>query len=81
MTDVTHVPQQSRFESGSAYLSYREADGKLDIQHTIVPESMAGQGVGGALVQAAVDYAKQAGLELVVSCPFAKKWLQEHPVG
>ncbi|MDT7536982.1 MAG: uncharacterized protein QOI82_567, partial [Actinomycetota bacterium] len=53
----------------------------FDIQHTVVPEEMGGQGVGGALVQAAVDYAKDAGLELVVTCPFARKWLEKHPVG
>ena len=81
MTDVTHLPAQSRFESGAAYLTYREADRVFDLQHTIVPKSMSGQGVGGALVQAAVDYARNAGLELVVTCPFAKKWLQKHPVG
>jgi predicted GNAT family acetyltransferase len=81
MADVTHVPERSRFESGEAYLSYVEADGRFDIQHTIVPEAMGGQGVGGALVKAAVDYAREAGLELVVTCPFAKKWLEKHPVG
>ena len=81
MTDVRHLPDQSRFESGEAYLTYREADGQFDLQHTIVPKEMEGQGVGGALVQAAVDYARNAGLELVVTCPFAKKWLQKHPVG
>ena len=81
MTDVTHVPDQSRFESGAAYLTYREADGRFDIQHTIVPDEMAGQGVGGALVKAAVDYARDAGLELVVTCPFARTWLEKHPVG
>jgi predicted GNAT family acetyltransferase len=81
MTDVTHLPDQSRFESGAAYLTYRENDGTFDLQHTIVPKEMEGQGVGGRLVQAAVDYARGAGLELVVTCPFAKKWLEKHPVG
>ena len=36
MTDVTHLPDQSRFESGAAYLTYREADGGFDLQHTAV---------------------------------------------
>jgi predicted GNAT family acetyltransferase len=81
MTDVTHLPDHARFESVAAYLTYREADGRFDLQHTIVPEEMGGQGVGGALVQAAVEYARDAGLELVVTCPFAKKWLAKHPVG
>jgi predicted GNAT family acetyltransferase len=81
MTDVTHVPDRSRFESGSAYLTYRADSRSLDIQHTIVPKELEGQGVGGKLVQAAVDYAREAGLELVVTCPFARKWLEKHPVG
>ena len=81
MTDVTHLPEQARFESGAAYLTYREDGGTFDLQHTVVPKEMEGQGVGGALVQAAVDYARDAGLELVVTCPFARKWLEKHPVG
>jgi predicted GNAT family acetyltransferase len=81
MADVTHVPERARFESGAAYLTYEESGGQLDIQHTIVPEEMGGQGVGGALVQAAVGYARDAGLELVVTCSFARKWLEKHPVG
>ena len=81
MTEVTHVPDHARFESGAAYLSYQLDGSRFDIQHTVVPEEMGGQGVGGALVQAAVDYAQKEGLELVVTCPFAKKWLAKHPVG
>jgi predicted GNAT family acetyltransferase len=81
MTDVTHVPERSRFESGAAYLTYREHDGIFDIQHTVVPAELGGQGVGGALVVAAVDYARDSGLELVVTCPFARRWLEKHPVG
>jgi len=81
MTDVTHLPAQHRFESGAAYLTYQEDNGTFDLQHTIVPKELEGQGVGGALVQAAVDYARDAGLQLVVTCPFARKWLEKHPVG
>ncbi|MCU1590916.1 MAG: hypothetical protein JWP11_2172 [Frankiales bacterium] len=81
MTDVIHSPDRSRFEAGTAYLSYAQTAGSFDIQHTVVPKDMAGQGVGGALVKAAVDYAREAGLELVVTCPFARTWLEKHPVG
>jgi predicted GNAT family acetyltransferase len=79
MADVTHAPDRSRFESGAAYLSYQVADGSLDIRHTVVPDEMEGKGVGGDLVRAAVGYARDEGLELVVTCPFAKKWLAKHP--
>jgi uncharacterized protein len=81
MTDVTHSPGISRFEAGAAYLSYERHGQVFDIKHTVVPEDMGGQGIGGALVKAAVDYARDEGLELVVTCPFARKWLAKHPVG
>lgn len=79
VADVTHSPETSRFESGTAYLSYVRDGGTFDLQHTVVPEDMAGQGVGGDLVRAAVAFARAEGLELVVTCPFAKKWLAKHP--
>ncbi|MDT7550050.1 MAG: uncharacterized protein QOE84_2444 [Actinomycetota bacterium] len=81
MTDITHSPSSSRFEAGSAYLAYQRSGNSFDIQHTVVPPEMEGQGIGGKLVQAAVDYARDEGLDLVVTCPFAKKWLEKHPVG
>ena len=79
MTDVIHSPGTSRFEAGAAYLSYARHGRTFDIQHTVVPEGMGGQGVGGKLVQAAVDYAREQQLELVVTCEFARGWLEKHP--
>jgi predicted GNAT family acetyltransferase len=79
MADVTHVPDRSRFESGAAYVTYEVSDGSLDIRHTVVPKEMEGQGVGGDLVRAVVAYARAEGLELVVTCHFAKGWLAKHP--
>ena len=81
MTDVIHSPNVSRFEVGAAFLAYERTGDRFDIQHTVVPPDMEGQGVGGKLVQAAVDFAKAEGLELVVTCSFARKWLERHPVG
>jgi predicted GNAT family acetyltransferase len=81
MTDVIHSPGISRFEVGAAFLSYERHGQTFDIKHTVVPEDMGGQGVGGRLVQAAVDYAKREGLDLVVTCSFARGWLAKHPVG
>ena len=79
MPAVTHSPETSRFESGAAYLEYRRTGSTFDLQHTVVPRDLGGQGVGGALVQAAVDHARAEGLDLVVTCPFARKWLAKHP--
>ena len=81
MTDVTHAPDRSRFEAGAAYLSYERHGSTFDIQHTVVPEELGGQGLGGKLVQAAVDYAHDESLDLAVTCTFARGWLEKHSVG
>ena len=79
MTDVTHAPERHRFESGKAYLSYARDGDSIDLQHTVVPPELEGQGVGGALVRAAIGFARTEGLRLVVTCPFARSWLEKHP--
>ena len=79
MADVTHAPDRSRFESGEAYLSYVRSDGALDIQHTIVPPELSGQGIGGEMVQEAVAFARAEGLEVVATCSYARAWLDKHP--
>jgi predicted GNAT family acetyltransferase len=79
MTDVIHAADRSRFEAGSAYLAYARTGNRFDIQHTVVPEDMKGEGVGGELVRAAVEFARSEGLELVVTCPFARRYLAKHP--
>jgi predicted GNAT family acetyltransferase len=78
MADVTHAPDQSRFESGDAVLTYVRSEGVLDIQHTIVPREMSGQGIGGALVAEAVAFARAEGLEVVATCSYARGWLEKH---
>ena len=73
----------SRFVYGSpgqeAELLYRLRNGRLVLVHTEVPIELEGHGIGGKLVTAAVDYAAQAGLVVVPSCPFAQSWLDRHP--
>ena len=43
------------------------------------PADGTNTGEDGKLVTAAVDYAAQAGLVVVPSCPFAQSWLDRHP--
>ncbi len=82
-SEVRNDTAGSRFVSGSAgheaELRYRLHHGRLVLVHTEVPVELEGQGIGGKLVSAAVDYAAQAGLVVVPSCPFARSWLDRHP--
>ena len=81
---VRHDAAARRFVSptdagGEAYLAYQTSGNMLDIQHTIVPPDSQGDGVGGALVEAAVEYARGHHLRVVPSCPFAAAWFARHP--
>lgn len=62
-------------------LVWRESrDGSaVVLVHTGVEEGFEGQGVGGALVRAAVDELAAAGRTVRPDCPFARAWLERHP--
>jgi len=55
------------------------AKGALNIIHTEVDESLAGKGIGKQLVSAAVDYARLHSMQVMATCPFAKKVLDRTP--
>jgi predicted GNAT family acetyltransferase len=84
MTTVRHEPEQSRFvlplPDGDAQLFYAPfGDDMLDLQHTEVPPSGQGQGVGDALVRAALAYAHEHKLRVIATCPYVQVWLRRHP--
>lgn len=83
---TTHVIDDSthhRFvysEHGTdSQLVYRAEDGQLVLVHTEVPDELGGRGIGGQLVQAAVERARTSGETVVPWCPYARKWLRDHP--
>jgi uncharacterized protein len=80
---VTDNRADSRFElkvdGAVAELVYRRRADRLVLLHTEVPASAGGHGVGGRLVEAAVERALSEGLTVVPLCPFARGWLQRHP--
>lgn len=81
---VQHDPQHARFyvplDDGDAELIYASfSDDILDLQHTEVPPSGQGHGVGDALVRAALTYAREQGMRVVATCPYVQAWLRRHP--
>jgi predicted GNAT family acetyltransferase len=60
-------------------LTYQVDGDRLVLQHTEVDDSLRGQGAAGRLVRAALARATDDGLTVVPRCPYARRWLREHP--
>lgn len=62
-----------------ASLEYRLTEGKIVLMHTEVPESLGGRGIGSALAEYALNYARANHLPVKVYCPFVAAYLKRHP--
>lgn len=65
-------------EHVAGWISYSEADGTVDLQHTVVADEYEGQGVGSRLVQGALDQLRDAGKKVRPSCPFVASYIEDH---
>jgi uncharacterized protein len=89
MTDVTHLPERSRFvveqDGHAAVLTYElddEGPGSrtvVSFLHTVVPAELGGRGVGSRLADSGVRWAREQGHELDAVCSFVRGWLERHP--
>ncbi len=66
--------------AGEAEMTFtRRGPGQVSADHTGVPDSMAGQGVGRALVLRMVEDARREGFRILPLCPFVLAQLRRHP--
>lgn len=62
-----------------AYVTFPETEeGVFTIDHTVVDESLRGQGVASKLVKAAVDEIESRGGIVKATCSYAAKWLERN---
>jgi predicted GNAT family acetyltransferase len=82
-TDVTDHPDRHRFELAVdghiAFAAYRRAGDVLTLTHTIVPQQLAGQGIGTKLIGAVLKQVRARGERIVPECSFVSAYLQKHP--
>jgi hypothetical protein len=80
--DITHNQAAKRFETSiddqTGYISYQERGDTLVYDHTIVPQSLGGRGVGSALVKHALDYAREHNKKVVPQCSFVASYINKH---
>ena len=81
---VVHHPRELRFRmelaAGVAELAYVPlSDSVLDLYSTWVPPEERGRRVADRLVRAALAHAREAGLRVVPSCWYVRRWMDAHP--
>ena len=80
---IEHKSQQHRFETVvdgvNAHLEYERTGEVMAITHTDVPAAIGGRGIAGALVEAAMEYARSEGLKVDPQCSYSEVWMRRHP--
>jgi len=80
---VTDHPGRERFEAlvgehVAGWISYGRDGDVVDMQHTVVADEYEGNGIGGALVRAALDQVREAGQKVRPTCSFVRGFLEKH---
>lgn len=52
---------------------------KMILDHTVVADSLKGNGLGNRLVEAAVSYSRDKNIKIIPLCPFAKSVFERNP--
>jgi uncharacterized protein len=81
---VTDNPDESRFEIHAdgelaGFAAYRLLGSQIAFTHTVTEDRFRGHGVGGHLVRAALDAARERHLAVLAYCPFVQSWIAGHP--
>jgi len=64
-------------EGHAAEMIYRLREDSIYLMQTKVPSQLEKRGIGGALAEHALNYAKEKNLEVVIYCPFVKAYLEK----
>jgi hypothetical protein len=65
-------------EGSTAFIDYKLDGNLLTLIHTEVPPALEGKGAGSAIVQKALQYAKDNHYKIVPLCPFVQSYLKRH---
>ena len=80
---IVHNATKQRFEididGQLSVLEYTFKNHRLFLTHTEVPSALEGEGLGTKLAHAALEYARQNELTVVVICPFVQEYVSSHP--
>ena len=81
--NVVNNAADSRFEiqrNGDVvgHLDYRTQGNTVDLTHAETDNAVRGEGIGGQLVQGALDTIKTEKMSVIATCPFVASWIEQH---
>lgn len=80
---VVHNVDAQRFEvmldGDVARADYRMQGNVMRLVHTEVPPAHEGKGIAGALVRAALAYAREHRLRALPACSYVRDYMKRHP--
>lgn len=81
---VTDHPDQERYEIDvdgvrGGFVQYLRGTDEIALIHTETDPRFRGHGLGGHLIAAVLDEARQQGVAVLPYCPFVRRYLAEHP--
>ena len=68
-----------RIDDLIAVSQYRLNGNVITFYHVEVPLEWEGQGIGGLLAKAGLDYARENSLKVIPACPFVAAYIRRHP--
>jgi predicted GNAT family acetyltransferase len=77
-------PDEHQFEiyvddTLAGFVVYRARPGLRAFVHTEIDPAFEGQGLGGQLITAALDAAREADEDVLPFCPFVNNFIAKHP--
>ena len=83
MTDgVVDNRASNRYEltvdGATAFVAYAREPGVITFIHTVVPEALAGRGIGSILATHVLDDARANSEKVIPQCPFIAAYIRRH---
>jgi predicted GNAT family acetyltransferase len=75
----SHHRYELREGDAVAFSVYRRRGEVTTFVHTEVPESLAGRGIGSALIRGALDIERASSRRVVAQCSFVARFIAGHP--
>lgn len=66
-------------EGHTAFIDYKEREGKITLTHTESPLELEGKGAATALVEKTLEFIEKNHYTLVPLCPFVFAYIKRHP--